>query len=161
MADGSGSTVIGVTVLGEGKISSALTTIEGFTLFEALYQGELEVFRAVPPFDKAEFASGLMNDVRAIFLRPPGNEILYGYLADGSSCCRMAGVDGEITDVMTAASGCWRINTYNSDLAGTRTIIARSCNNVGLDRIPGELELTAPGPNGYTLKMVLLSAEKL
>ncbi len=161
MADGPGSTVVGVTVLGEDKIRSVLMTIEGFTLFEALYQSELEVFRAVPPFDKPEFAAGLMNDVQAIFLRPPENTIQYGTLANGVACCRVRGVGGAVTDVLPFGNGCWQINTYNIDMTRTRTIIARSCSNSGSDRIPGELELTAPGANGYTLKMTLISAEKL
>ncbi|GBE11968.1 hypothetical protein BMS3Bbin14_02201 [bacterium BMS3Bbin14] len=161
MADGAGSTVIGVTVLDGNEISCALMTIEGFTLFEARYTGRLKVIRAVPPFDKPAFAAGLMNDVRAIFVRPAGKDVRYGRLRENPHCCRIIAADGRVTDIMPSANGCWRINTYNNELIKTRTIVARSCRTADAYRIPGELELTVPGPAGYTLKMTLLSAEKI
>ncbi len=161
MANGAGSKVVGVTVLDGKEIRCALMTIEGFTLFAARLTGRLEVLRAVPPFNKPEFAAGLMNDVRAIFVRPAGKDVLYGRLRDAPDCCRIIAADGRVTDIMPSASGCWRINTYSSKLIKTLTIVARSCRTVDATRIPGELELTVPGPSGYTLKMTLLSAEKI
>lgn len=161
MANGAGSTVVGVTVLDGNEVRCALMTIEGFTLFAARYTGRLKVIRAVPPFNKPAFAAGLMNDVRAIFVRPSGKEILYGRLRQEPDCCRIITADGRVTDIMPSANDCWRINTYSSRRIKTRTIVARSCRTVDATRIPGELELTVPGPTGYTLKMTLLSAEKI
>lgn len=161
MANGAGSTVVGVTVLDGNETRCALMTIEGFTLFAARYTDRLKVIRAVPPFDKPAFAAGLMNDVRAIFVRPSGKEVLYGHLREDPDCCRIIAADGRVTDIMPSANGCWRINTYSSKRIKTRTIVARSCRTVDATRIPGELELTVPGPAGYTLKMTLLSAEKI
>ncbi len=161
MASGAGSTVVGVTVLDGNEIRCALMTIEGFTLFEARLTDRLKVLRAVPPFDKPEFAAGLMNDVRAIFVRPSGKDVQYGRLREPPDCCRIIAADGRVTDIMPSANGCWRINTYSSKLIKTRTIVARSCRAVGVALIPGEIDLTVPGPTGYTLKMTLLSAEKI
>ncbi len=161
MANGTGSKLIGVTVLDGNEIRCALMTIEGFTLFAARLTGRLEVLRAVPPFNKPGFAAGLMNDVRAIFVRPPGRKVLYGRLRGVPDCCRVIAADGRVTDIMPLANGCWRINTYSSNLIKTRNIVARSCRTVDATRIPGELELSVPGPTGYTLKMTLLSAEKI
>ena len=73
MADGPVSTVIGVTSLAGDEISCALMTVEGLTLFAAVFKtgAEPEVRRAVPPFDRPGFARGLMADVRTIFVQPP------------------------------------------------------------------------------------------
>jgi len=72
LPDGTGSTVIGITVLDGTAIKCALTTTEGMTLFQATDNGRLKIIHALPPFDKPGFAAGLMGDVRAILLRPPG-----------------------------------------------------------------------------------------
>ncbi len=160
MANGNGSTVVGVTVLDGNEIRCALTTIEGFTLFAARFTGRLKVLRAVPPFNKPAFAAGLMNDVRAIFVRPAGKDVRYGRLGEYPDCCRIRAADGRVTDILPARNG-WRINTYSRELIKTRTIVARSCRTVDAARIPGEIDLTVPGPTGYTLKMTLLSAEKI
>jgi len=155
MADGRSSSVIGVTVLDESSLSCALMTVEGFTLFEARLTDRLEVDRAVPPFDRPGFATGLMEDVRALFLHPEVSEVRCGRLDDDTKSCRMTGPDGEVTDILPLENGCWQIKTYNSGQL-IRTITARSCRSVDSTVIPAELELTVPGPAGYTLKMTLI-----
>lgn len=161
LAGGGGNTVIGVTVLDGNTINCALLTIEGLTLFAARYTDRLEVLRAVPPFDRPAFGAGLMDDVRAIFVRPPGKNIQYGSLRENPVGCRITEDDGRVTDVMPSDNDCWRISTSSAESIKTRTIIARSCKTVESIRIPEKLELTVPGPTGYTLKMNLMSAEKL
>jgi len=155
MADGRSSSVVGVTVVDGNKLNCALMTIEGFTLFEARLADRLEVDRAVPPFDNPAFATGLMEDVRALFVRPEVSEVHYGRLGDGAESCRMAGPDGEVTDILPLENGCWQIRTYDAGQL-IRTIIARSCRSVDSTVIPEELELTVPGPAGYILKMTLV-----
>ncbi len=160
MADGRSSSVLGVTVLDGSSLSCALMTIEGFTLFQARLDKRLEVERAVPPFDKPGFARGLMEDVRALFL-PPGGQVFYGRFANGAETCRWTEADGKVTDVQPLENGCYRVRTYDAEGRLTRTITARSCQMVNSILIPGELELTVPGPAGYTLKMTLVSADGL
>lgn len=160
LAGGAGNTLLGVTVLDGNEIDCALMTIEGLTLFEAQFTDRLEVVRAIPPFDNPAFAAGLMDDVRAIFTRLPGN-IQYGSLGENAAWCRITAEDGRVTDVMPSDNEGWRINTYSTELIRTRTIIARSSRTVASSLIPEKLELTVPGPTGYTLKMNLISAEKI
>ena len=69
---GGTGTVLGITVFDPKSkaIRSAILTIEGFVLFDARYDKELHVYRALPPFNGEEFAERLMKDVRLIFLAP-------------------------------------------------------------------------------------------
>ncbi len=165
MADGAGSTVIGVTSIDddEKSIACALTTVEGFTLFAAAYhQGKgLTVERAVAPFDKPAFAEGLMADVRTIFLAPQTAGIRYGHTADGLPTCRATWPDGRISDIQQKADGCWQIQTYTPEQTLERSITAQSCRKEGDTLIPEYLELKGFGHNGYTLKMTLIQADNL
>lgn len=161
MQKGGGTNLIGVTVLEGDQIETALTTIEGLTLFTARFAGELEVDRAVPPFDNPEFGVGLMNDVRALFVGPTAAEFQYGYSGDSQFCCRMISHSGEVTEVRQPKGYCWQSNTYSVAGAMTRDIKARSCRSEQDMNIPGEIELNVPGPNGYTLHMTLIRAEKI
>jgi len=163
MADGSGTTVLGVTSLAGEEIACALMTVEGFTLFEAVYRRKegLEVRRAVPPFDNPAFAAGLMADVRTIFYAPFPAKVQYGRAAGQSPTCRYAGVDGRITDILPARDGCWQIRTYGADQGLIRSVAGRSCRKEGESLIPGYLELKGFGPMSYTLKMTLIQAENL
>ena len=163
MADGSGATVIGVTMLAGDEIACALMTIEGFTLFEAVYRqkGGLEVRRAVPPFDKPVFAEGLMEDVRTIFRTPSPAKVQYGRSGDNVQMCRYSGGDGRITDIRSALDGCWQIQTYGADQTMNRSVVGRSCRKEGESLIPEHLQLKGFGITNYTLKMTLIHAENL
>lgn len=163
MADGSGATVLGVTSLAGDEIACALMTVEGFTLFEAVYREKegLEVRRAVSPFDKPAFAAGLMEDVRTIFRAPSFTKMQYGRVAGNNPTCRYTGVEGRITDILPAMAGCWQIRTYGADQALSRSVAGRSCRKEGESLIPEYLELKGFGPSNYTLKMTLIHAENL
>jgi hypothetical protein len=163
MADDPVSTVIGVTSLANDEISCALMTVEGLTLFAAVFKTGLEpeVRRAIPPFDRAGFAVGLMQDVRTIFVPPPAEHVRYGSLADKSPVCRSTAADGQVTDIMPAGNGCWRITTYTAERVIDRSVVARSCRKNGGALIPEYLELTGFGREKYTLKMKLITAEEL
>lgn len=163
MADGSGSTVIGVTSLTETTLTCVLMTLEGLTLFKAVYRHDkgLHVQRAVPPFDKPAFAQGLLEDVRAIFSPPPTAAMLYGVLADRVPACRYSGNNGRTTDILPTKDGCWQIQTYTPEHTLERSITGHSCRKEGDNLIPEYLELKGFGQNGYTLKMTLIHAENL
>ena len=160
MTNGNTGTALGVVVLAGREINCALMTVEGLTLFEARSAGgeDLQVMRAVPPFDNREFAAGLMRDIRTIFFQPAG-EGRYGRLPGNVPVCRYVAA-GQVTDILPREDGCWRLDTY-SDRIRTRSIRTRSCRTVDTAVLPEFLELVADGPAGYTLNMHLVSAERL
>ena len=159
LTKGDGS-AIGVLVLNDQEIRCALMTVEGLTLFEARSTagGDMEVSRAIAPFDNQEFAVGLMRELRTIFQPPPGR-VDYGRVATDVPVCRFSSAD-MITDILPQEDGCWSITTY-SDRIKTKVIRASSCRLIDSVTIPEHLELVAPGAAGYTLNMHLISAERL
>jgi len=157
LADGSGGTVIGVTVLDGQTIKCALTTTEGMTLFEAESAGSLKVLRAVPPFDRPGFARGLLADVRTIFVRPQGLPSCGMFGREPG--CRFRYRDGT-TDVVLSADGCLQINTWTAAGLPVRIITTHDCTLRQGYRLARSLILKAPGKGGYILKMKLLRAQQ-
>ncbi len=157
---GAGTTVIGVTNLDGDEMSCALITVEGLTLFEATSHGDrsFEVGRALPPFDRAGFARGLIDDIRTIFLPPEGRESV-GSLKDGTAICRSFQPDGSVVDVQLVEDGCWQIRRYDAESTLERRIAARNCTQKVSGLIPDLIELTGYGRHGYSLKMTLIRAE--
>ncbi len=168
MQDGSGTALVGVTSLNENDIACALVTVEGLTLFEAVfrYDESFTVKRAVPPFDSPAFAQGLISDIRAIFLPPPGRgrkgQLLLPATAAGlTAVCRYAQADGGVVDVLPDVDGCWQIRSYTPDGVMDRTIVGRSCKEQGTGLLPDSIELKTYGRSGYTLKMTLIRADTI
>lgn len=167
LASGANGHGVGVLIIDGNALSCALMTTEGLTLFAARSQsdGILQVLRALPPFDSQGFAAGLIADVRAVFLPPPG-VVSVGRLADGRVQCRYANGQ-EVTDVLPKMDGCFRLSTYapmgssGETPVQTRTVDAHRCNQLGNALMAHELNLTGQGAAGYTLNMRLLSAEPL
>lgn len=164
MANGHGSSLLGVTSLDDNKLSCALLTPEGLTLFSAQYSTKqgLKVTRAIPPFTNKSFAQRLMADVRTIFLAPNEKNSQYGRLTDGRLLCRFSQAE-EIEDIIVAPSGqtCWQIKSYRPDLTLNRSITAANCKPHTPNPIPQDITLSRPGAQGYTLEIHLLRAEKL
>ena len=165
MAGGNHGSAMGVTVIRNQTIETALMTVEGLVLFAATLNSRLTVSRAVPPFDKPGFAEGLMGDVRAIFLQPEG-EMETGTLADGTPVCRISDQSGQVTDSLSSEQFCRQRDIYSRTEDGSmrlrRQIIGRDCSVLlaGTD-IPVKLSLTSQENRGYSLDMTLISAEKL
>lgn len=162
LPNGATGTVIGVTVLNDGSVQSALTTTEGMTLFAAdSASGRLKVLQAVPPFDKPGFAKGLMADVRTIFVRPKPVVTTCGLLDGQQPCCRLQDKDGRLTDILPDSKGCWRITSRPAGQDGKiRSITASNCTERQGYRLARSMTMTTSGKHGYTLKMRLISAEK-
>jgi len=156
LSGGGLGTVIGVTVFDPASetIHSAIMTIEGFVLFNARYEKEVHVHRAVPPFDGEHFAANMMGDIRLMFLAPHERFSKAGRLEDGSTICRYEGED-RIVDVVVHQDDTWEIGTYANRQERLRKIRALAIR----DRIPETLELTGFGFREYTLRLKLISAE--
>ena len=161
MPGGNHGTAMGVTVTGGNGIESALMTVEGFVLFAASFSDTLTISRAVPPFDKPGFASGMMQDIQAIFLHPKGKAIT-GNLPNSTLVCRMTDNSGQITDILSTTDHCRQRNIYSPARQLLRTISGHDC-TVDLEGslIPRTLELTSWEMGGYTLQMTLISAENI
>ncbi len=162
LENGSGTPVIGITSLNGNDIDVALITVEGLTLFDAVFHhdGSSEVRRAVPPFDGPEFANGLIGDIRAIF-QPPTGSVALGQIAGMTSACRYTSKEGRVVDVLLDGSDCWQIKSYTPELIMDRSIVGRSCKKKGFSLIPDYLELKTYGQPGYTLKLTLITADNI
>jgi len=162
MVNGHGATVIGVTVLDEKIIKTALLGVEGFVLFEAELDAEksLNITRALPPFDNNDFAAGLMRDVKAIFVLASEEKPVTAQLADGAFICRYSNTK-QISDFSIQSDGSTRIHVYNADGNRTKTIMADSHSFIDGVRIPKQIQLSTYGLQAYTLKLELISADKI
>jgi hypothetical protein len=162
MANGHGATVIGVTVLDGDNIKAGLMGVEGFVLFEAELglKQRLVIKRALPPFDNAEFAAGLMRDVKSIFVLPSGDPVT-SRLADGEFVCRYQGESKQIIDLIIHQDGSSTINEYDDNRKRIKTITADRYTLHDGTRIPERIQLNTRGLQGYTLNMVLISADKI
>lgn len=163
MANGHGATVIGVTVLDGETLKTGLMGVEGFVLFEAELDKEkkLDIKRALPPFDNAEFASGLMRDVETIFLPPSGDPPVTGRVDDGGTLCRYGAENGQIHDVVIEPAGGSKIHVYDVNAERSRSVAMEEYFSIDGEMIPEKIELKAHGIRGYILKMKLISADKI
>lgn len=115
---------MGVTVISsrEKSAHSVLMTIEGLVVFDARYDGQLVINRAVTPFDKEGFAAGLISDIQLIFFMPEGPLLETGNDQDGASVCRYQNPDGHIIDLVLDADHTWHIRQYNAQQRLSRTV---------------------------------------
>jgi len=158
--------VMGAVVISSNpqKIECANMSMEGFVLFNASQDQGLVINRAIHPFDKEEFAQGLLRDLRLIFFQPDGTLIKSGRLKNGSSICRFQSPDGSVVDVIASQDNTWGIRKYSKDFRLTRTVQAGALRTAGSSDkwpVPGKLELTAHGSHGYALSMTLVDAVSL
>ncbi len=154
---GGAGTVVGVTVIDPAAetIRSVIMTIEGFVLFDAQYEKEVRVKRAVPPFNARHFANHMMEDVRLILLAPQGRLSSAGILEDGSTICRYDGIQGKIIDVILHQDNSWEIGVYSNSYETIRRVNASSVK----DWIPTLVKLTAFDSWDYSLLLTLINAE--
>ena len=150
------ATLTGVIILStaDSRIHCVLMTLEGFVLFEAVDDGEVAMKRAFGPFDNAEFAKGVMRDIRLIFLAPEGKMQTAGNFADDAEGCRYRTDDNRVIDVIGAADGSWQIRQYNP----LKTVVVDAVDQRGLSP---KLILETGGKRSYTLVMTLIEAISL
>ncbi len=161
MASGHGATVIGVTIFDENTLRTGLMSVEGFVLFEAERDtaGELQVMRALPPFDNMEFARGLMRDVQMLFVRPAAAPVV-ALLGNEGLGCRYEANDGSSVDIVPIADSGAVVHVYDRASTEKLSFEMTDFRKTATGQFPQKIYLKTPGIQGYTLNMTLISAEK-
>jgi hypothetical protein len=153
---GPSSSLLGIT-RGDpsGRIlHSLLLTPEGFILFEAEFRdGGISVLKAVAPFDRPDFAGGLMEDVNFLFLPPQVHPSKWGTKADGAILCRWRAKDGSETELVASADRTSKILRRDSHGETTKEAHIRGPFVNGL---ASQIELRVYKPTPYRLTMTLL-----
>jgi hypothetical protein len=148
-----------------GRLSCALMTVEGFTLFRAsrdpVAPAKLSIIRAVPPFDGPGFAEGLMADLGLIFFAPRNARRQIGRV-DQKPVWRYHRSNGTTTDVKALSTDRFRIDHYNANAKQVRrAVLSMRPSSVPGEEIAREILLEALGDAGYTLKLDLIDAVPL
>lgn len=166
MPDGKKGSMIGIIVISPRvkTIQCVIMTIEGFVVFDALYDKNIVIHRSLHPFDSINFSKGLMNDLKLIFFKPNGQFLGLGMSENGKHFCRYRNNNGMTTDICTSQNGKWTIRQYNRNSQLSRTVKASMGSHQFLANqtmIPTRLELTAYGRAGYRLVIDLIEAKPL
>jgi len=150
--------LIGVTEVSNHpeRIHAVMMTIEGLVLFDALEDDKLTINRSVAPFDSIDFARGLMEDIRFIFLKPGGAPIDAGITENGFEVCRYRVSDHGVVDVMVRPDGMLEIRKYTNERLVRKVVAELSPGSV-----PEKVTFTAQEPAGYRLNLRLISAEQI
>lgn len=151
--------IIGITVIDPATrfVSCAIMTAEGMVLLEARTTPALEVIRALPPFDSADFAKNMIEDIKLIFLAPDGEIKTKGILPDGRQACRWQAKSGDWIDVIAGIPEEIEINRYSECGSLQRRIKLHPTSDSSYQNI----ELAANETFNYSLKMTLIEAEPL
>lgn len=159
------SVLVGVSVVSaeSGSIHSILMTIEGMVVFDARYDREIQILRAIRPFDSERFARGLLNDFRLVFFMPEGALIETGTLPNGSYVCRYQQPDRQVVDIVGYSDHHWQVQQYGRWFTEKRMVDIFFNDKFRFDgfQAPSRLKLTASGYAGYTLDMDLIEAISL
>lgn len=152
------SAIIGVTLADPStrSVSCAIMTAEGMVLFEVESgHGVLKVNRALSPFDSADFAKNMIEDIKLIFFAPEGKIQKKGILPDGTTACRYQEEDGEWIDVINDKSEGTAIKRYSSiGILKRRIKFNKTSGN-----IYQSIELQANEAFNYSLLMTLIEAQ--
>ncbi|MCP4135321.1 MAG: hypothetical protein GY754_30410 [bacterium] len=166
MPTGDTAFMMGITIADPSSRSlhSVIMSIEGLVLFNAAYSiksKKLEIKRGIQPFDSANFALGMMKDISLIFFYPDAPIVKSGTFPEGFRGCRFQRADNSFVDITVPQSGEWEVHQYNESFSLTRSIKASSFRMIHKKKIPGTIDLQAPGLLGYSLHMELVEAEVL
>lgn len=169
LPDGSQYTMMGVSQIdsSDRSLHCVLLTLEGTVMFEARYQGEIEVLRALPPFDKGAFARGMLDDIMLVLMAPIDDMPNVGYRSgrDGENVliCRRQAADGSVQDNVFKSASEWEIRRYDADHDLVRRVRPGSGHSdfSGSAPIPPVIELKAFGMLGYELELTLVDAQPL
>jgi hypothetical protein len=148
-----------------GRLSCALMTVEGFTLFSAGFDpnasAPLTITRAVPPFDGPGFAEGLMADLRLLFFEPRGACLQIGTVGQ-HPVWRYHHRDGSTTDVKALQPDQFRIERYTADNKRVRKAELRMTPSSAAGQgMAQEILLETLDEAGYALQLDLIDAVPL
>jgi len=151
--------LMGLSVISSSNRTArcVIMTLEGFVVFDALYDKQISVKRAVAPFDSEVFARGLIEDINLIFFKPDGALKVSGLLKSGATVCRYQKPDGRWVDIINRGAPDWEIRQYSPDNRLARTVKLMSAGEPGKG-IAEKIELKAHGSPGYELVMELVEA---
>lgn len=150
--------MIGVTITDPvtRTISCALMSAEGVALFEAVSGPDgLKVSRALPPFDAADFARKMMDDIELIFLAPQGALTEKGISATGETVCRRHKEPDGWIDVLEGRDGAIHIHRYSEGGCLQRSVTLAG----GLANPYSTIDLQASERVDYSLMMTLIESE--
>ena len=155
--------LMGLTVVSSSNRTArcVIMTLEGFVIFDALYDKQISVKRAVAPFDSGAFANSLIDDINLIFFKPSGSIVTSGFLKSGAAVCRYQKPDGRIVDIISHGEDNWETKQYLPDFRLARIVKSMSAKKPDLtDRagISNQIKLIAHGSPGYELVMDLVEA---
>lgn len=158
--------LMGLTVIAPSNRTArcVIMTLEGFVIFDALYDKKITVKRAVAPFDSEVFANGLIEDINLIFFKPSGSITTSGFLKSGAAVCRYQKPDGRLVDIISQGKHNWEIRQYRTDNRLAQTVKMMSAKETNLTDHKGisdKIELKAHGSPGYELVMELVEAVPL
>ena len=150
--------LMGLTVISSSNRTAqvVIMTLEGFVVFDALYDKQITVKRAIAPFDSEVFANGLIEDINLIFFKPSGSIMASGFLKNGTAVCRYQKPGGRIVDIISHGEDNWEIKQYLPDFRLAR--IVKSIYLADRKGIADKIELNAHGSPGYALVMDLVEA---
>jgi hypothetical protein len=160
--------LIGITQISSRsrRLHCVLMTIEGLVVFEAKrVQGNTVIKQATPPFDTAQFAKGLMQDVRLIFFPPQGECIKAGLTSNKKKICRYKSDSSSTRDIlMEKENRGWSVTHYK-DGNLVRSLRAFPGDSAAEPLSPSyaqEIRLEANTPSwDYSLQMSLIKAKNL
>ena len=157
---GNHSQLLGVLAANAQELRAILLSPEGISLYDGRQaigatNSTPSVQRAVPPFDRPDFAASLMADVASAYVAPDGPPQAVGTYATGADVCRWVPPVGEARDVELGPDGPRTIRTYHN-LHLTREIHLRGA---ATDGFFPEVDLMVPGAGGYVLEMRLVDHE--
>ncbi len=150
--------MIGVTLADPAlrTLSCAIMSPEGMVLFEAFFgPSGMIVNRALPPFDAADFAGNMMDDIALIFLKPSGAVTQKGVLAAGEAVCRQHKDQGGWIDVLQRRDGRIQVRRYSEGGSLKRSVTLAG----GVLTPYSIIELHASELVNYTLMMTLIESE--
>lgn len=161
------TTMIGVTLLDQDQRNAhcVLMTLEGFVIFEGIYNDRIIVKRAVPPFDKPGFSKGLMDDIALVFFKPDKKDDPRPVrFQSGDSGCRHTTPNHQVIDLVLRSESSWKRLKFNKNGKLLRTVEAKVSD--GQDRtvalnLPETIVLTANDSAGYRLVLKQIEAIQL
>ncbi len=171
--------LMGVTIVSspDGSVHCILMTVEGLVLFDARFDGRININRGIPPFDSAGFAEGLLRDIRLVFFKPQSPVTRFGRLENGALVCRYGGAAEGWVDILLPGygsqgdgswgDGSWEIRAYRGDGRLTRTVKgafsekSSGMTQAGHGVLADKITLTAHGTPQYVLRMTLVEAVPL